>query len=144
MPELTLERTINLPIADAFAAWTQPNLLSRWFAPGNMSCDAQADAKVGGQYRVAMHDPDNGEDYIVTGRYSVVDAPIRLVFDWRWTTSDVMTQVEVRFQALAEAQTRVVLHHRDFPDQDLCDKHTEGWAGCLTNLASRFNLVTQS
>ena len=138
MPELTIERELPLPLASAYAAWTDPGLMTRWFAPGNMSCQAQADLRVGGDYRIAMHDPDTDEDHIVVGQYTAIEPNRLLAFSWRWHTSEVTTQVEVGFAAAGDG-TRIKIRHRDFPEQEMCDKHSTGWNGCLSNLASRID-----
>ena len=134
MPELHLERDIALPVDRVFAAWTRPELLGRWFAPGDrMTCVAQTDLRVGGHYRIAMHDPDAGEDHVVMGQYSVVEPDRRLAFSWRWESSEHTTQVDVRFASLGD-KTRVSIRHTEFTEQEICDKHSTGWNGCLSSL----------
>ncbi len=141
MLELNIERDIALPIDRVFAAWTQPALLGRWFAPGEaMTCKAEAEVRVGGAYKITMHDPDTGEDHVVLGKYTAVEPNERLAFSWRWQSSDVTTQVEVRLESLGDT-TRLRLRHTEFPDQTLCDKHSIGWNGCLSSLQSRTKLL---
>ncbi len=143
MPELTIERDVDLPLEKAFAAWTDPALLSRWFAPGDkMTCRAEADVQVGGRYRIAMHDPDTGDDHIVSGTYLAVAVNERLTFDWCWLNSEFTTQVDVHFHQLDAARTRITLHHKDFPNQQMCDKHSTGWNGCLSSLLARTELLS--
>jgi len=52
--ELVVTRTFNAPARVVFEAWTQPELLKRWWAPkstGMTLLSCEADVRVGGRYR---------------------------------------------------------------------------------------------
>ena len=134
MYQLNLEHEFNAPVARLFAAWSQPEVLKQWFAPGTMTVpEAEADVRPGGSYRIVMQH-DDGSLHIVGGQYHEVIENEKLVFSWQWQSSPNVTRVEVVFKALDESHSKVVLTHSEFVDQDTCDKHTEGWIGCLANL----------
>ncbi len=54
-PSLTVKRRFKAPPAKVFAAWTDPEKIKRWMGPGEIKAvRAEADARVGGRYRVLM------------------------------------------------------------------------------------------
>jgi len=108
--------------------------LQKWFAPGSMTVpEASADLKVGGLYRIVMQNED-GEQFIVGGTYEEVVPNERLVFTWKWEDGENTTKVAVTFRDLDDHGSVLSLSHTEFVEQEHCDKHYEGWIGCLTNL----------
>ena len=83
--QLTMTRRFNAPPAAVFDAWTNPEVLRRWFAAGpDAECaEAVVDLRPGGAYRLAMKVP-TGDVYVCIGEYVEIDRPKRLVFTWRW------------------------------------------------------------
>ena len=52
---LTLHRVIDAPVEAVYAAWTEPEMLRRWLAPGNATVvRAVAEVAVGGTFLVEM------------------------------------------------------------------------------------------
>ena len=134
MYQLTLNREFNLPVAKLFAAWTDPEVLSRWFAPGDMTVpETIADLRIGGRYRIVMENAEK-QRYIVGGKYLEISPEQRLVFTWQWEDSPNVTKVELIFERIDEQRSLLSLHHSEFVDQESCDKHRQGWNGCLANL----------
>jgi len=83
-PSLTLKRRLKAPPAEVYAAWTDPEKMKRWMGPGEITAvRVEADARVGGRYRVQMHTP-SGEKHDVGGVYREVVANEKLVFTWSW------------------------------------------------------------
>ena len=81
--ELILQRTVPLAPAAVWRAWTEPELLKRWFCPLPwQTVEAQIELRPGGAFRTVLQGPD-GERATHTGCYLEVDAPHRLV----WTTA---------------------------------------------------------
>lgn len=127
-----LERLLPAPIADVFAAWTDPELMAQWLAPTGYA-EVEADVRVGGQFRVTMIAGDFR--LVHTGKYLVVDPPRRLSFTWRspYTGPDA-SQVDVILTARGSA-TRLVLLHDRLPDQTRAS-HEGGWTTILERLAA--------
>jgi len=133
MHVLTLTKRCSATCAQVFAAWTRPELMVRWFAPGNMSvAQAQADLRVGGAWRVVMQDP-SGQQRIVGGRYREILPGQRLRFSWRWEGSEHASEVEISLRADGDA-TELTLHHRELESAHSRDQHGQGWEGCLAKL----------
>jgi uncharacterized protein YndB with AHSA1/START domain len=141
---LRLSRRFNAPRERVFDAWTNPDVLEKWWAaqPNWDTPIAEVDARQGGSYRLAMRDPDSGETHTLVGEYREVTPPERLVYTWTWESNvDAMkgsenTLVEVDFREDGDA-TEVVVTHSGFATPELRDMHAQGWNGCLDNLARR-------
>ena len=57
--DLVLERTLNAPRDMVWRAWTDPELLKRWFAPRPYEIsEVELDLRPGGVFRIRMIGPD--------------------------------------------------------------------------------------
>jgi serine/threonine-protein kinase len=140
-PESTirLETSVAAAIEQVFAAWTNPEQMTRWYAPTDdfTTPIAEVDLRVGGTYKVGMKHKDRAFTNIVTGQYCRIEPPHRLSFTWAWEApkpDQHETQVTLEFQAKA-GSTHVTLLHERFRDEGSRQGHTEGWTGCLSRLA---------
>ncbi len=134
--KLVLQKEINAPVETVFDAWTKPELIRQWFAPGSVMRveNAEVDKQVGGNYLIHMHDPEEKSDHIVSGTYEEIVENEKLVFNWKWKDGVDRTQVTVEFSAVDSDKTTVTLTHKGFSQQEFADKHNQGWNGCLANL----------
>ena len=136
--QLKLDRELPAPVERVFQAWTRPELLARWFGPGTVTTEsAAADATPGGGYRVEMRAPD-GSTHTPFGFYHEVNADERLVFTWQWEGGDAVTLVKVNFDVLDANLTKLELTHTGFEDDEVAQKHVEGWSGSLEKLLALF------
>jgi len=132
---IRLTRDIAAPVEDVFDAWINPEKLKEWFRPGTINdVTVHADARVGGKYRIVMHDGDNGNEYPHEGEYLEIKANEKLVFTWKsHATMGEISTVTVTFEKI-ETGTRLTLTHEELPDAESIEKHTGGWTGCLSKL----------
>jgi uncharacterized protein YndB with AHSA1/START domain len=141
-PSLRLERTYDAPPEAVFDAWTNPEVLRRWWVADASwrTPVAEVDLRVGGGYRLSMEDPEAGTLHTVRGEYREVRRPERLVYSWCWEEGDGRlghkSTVTVEFIGDGE-RTTVVLVHSDLDGAESRDRHREGWEGCLENLQAR-------
>jgi uncharacterized protein YndB with AHSA1/START domain len=135
-PSLTLVKRIKAPPARVWAAWTQPELMMRWFGPHHTRAEeAEADLRLGGRFRVALRE-DTGERHEATGSYTEIEQERRLVFSWNWlSTPERVSRVTVVFRPLPEG-TEVTLTHDRFADADTAKRHTRGWTESLERLVT--------
>lgn len=78
--DLVLERDIDVPRDLVWAAWTQPEHLSKWFCPAPWSVsDCEIDLRPGGIFRTVMRSPE-GKDFPSVGCYLEIVPQQRLVF----------------------------------------------------------------
>ena len=140
---LRLTRRFDAPPERVFDAWTDPELLRRWFHAGQYwtTPDADVDLRPGGRYRLAMR-TEEGDIHAVVGEYREVTRPNRLVYTWAWegpADSEMAAEslVTVEFKGDGGG-TAVELTHTGFPSDDNRDQHAHGWEGCLANLERVF------
>jgi uncharacterized protein YndB with AHSA1/START domain len=120
--ELVVTHTIRGPARQVFDAWTQPELLKRWWAPKSfgisfVSCDV--DARVGGRYRFVFSHPEAPEPMAFYGRYLEVTPHTRLA----WTNEEAGDNGQVTTVTFEERAglTRVVVHDL-YPSKQALDE----------------------
>lgn len=138
VPSLEVRRTIRAPRTTVFDAWTTPDELKRWHAPGPLHVElAELDVRVGGAYRIHMVTPD-GKEHRVSGVYREIDRPNRLVYTWGWDGDHVVKDSVVTIEFIARGNdTEVVLRHAIADDKERAG-HTDGWTAILDKLATTY------
>lgn len=135
---LRVERTFAAPPEAVFDAWTNPEVLRRWWAPQPSwrTPVAEVDLRVGGAYRLSMEDPE-GVTYTVCGEYLEVRRPQRLIYTWCWEDEQGRpgrsSTVAVDFVANG-GSTTVVLEHSGLDSASARAAHRSGWDSCLESL----------
>lgn len=136
-----VERTYDASAEVVFDAWTNPEVLRRWWRanPAHDCAIAEVDLRVGGGYRLTMHDPQSGEDHVAYGTYREVSRPDRLVYSWTWEGSGPYagheSEVAVTFREHEPGRTTVVLEHAGLLDATSRANHRRGWEGVLDSFA---------
>jgi uncharacterized protein YndB with AHSA1/START domain len=133
MTAVTVRRVIATPPERVFAAWTEPALLQQWWGPAGVRCiAAEVDLRAGGRYRIGNHLPDGRVLWII-GEFELVERPHRLVYSWQ-VGDEPASRVTVRFTAVLDDCTEVVVHHERVLSAAARDDHERGWNGCLDGL----------
>ena len=142
--ELVLARLIDAPRPAVWRAWTEPELLTRWFTPAPWTTpEARLDVRPGGECFVVMRSPE-GQDHPNPGVYLEVVPEARLVFTdaytrgWMPSQNPFMTAI-LTFED-ADGGTRYVARARHWSAEDRA-KHEamgfhEGWGQCADQLES--------
>lgn len=142
--ELVLTRIIPAPPAALFRAWTEPDLLKRWFAPAPFTvAEAETDPRPGGASRIVMRAPD-GSEFPSRGVYLEVVENARLVFTdaytraWEPSEKPFFTGI-VTFEPV-EGGTRYTARALHWSAED-CAAHAamgfhDGWGRCADKLAA--------
>lgn len=85
--DVTASRTYPVPVEAVWAAWTEPDLIRRWWGPAGFTCPlARMDVRVGGVSLLAMRAPEEyggGETYN-TWTYGAVEPMARLEYVMRF------------------------------------------------------------
>ena len=134
-PSLSIVRKFNVEPGKVWRAWTDPQALTAWMAPGDAFSVRvlECDVRVGGRYRIVMRSPD-GEDNDVSGVYREVAIDRKLVFTWAWKgTPERQSLVTIELRP-AGGGTELTLRHEELADAETRDKHNQGWIGCLGRL----------
>lgn len=121
--------------ARVFAAWTEPELMKKWFCPQNLEvAEVSSDARIGGRYLIAMKDEERGKVFTTTGIYKEIVPGEKLVFTWEFEEpGQEESLVTVTFRDKNGGTEVTVLHER-FVDIDGEQSHREGWVSALENL----------
>jgi uncharacterized protein YndB with AHSA1/START domain len=146
--ELVLTRLIDAPRERVFAAWTDPELITQWFAPLPWTTPhAETDVRPGGKSLIVMRSPD-GDDFPNSGVYLEVVKNERLVFTdayteaWQPSEKPFMTVILTFAEEAAKTRYTARVLHWSSEDREKHEQmgfHT-GWGLCTDQLEA---LVTK-
>ena len=132
-----ITRTFQAPPPVVFKAWTDPKMMSEWFArapgtpPGNV---IEVNAVPGGKYVVEVAGPEDGKAYRMQGTYKEVRPFERLSFTWWYTGADFAESlVTVDIRPSGERESELTLTHTLLPLAQV-EPHRHGWQECFTML----------
>ena len=131
---VVVSKVINASREELFEAFTNPDIMSKWFYPEeDMSAEVTNTFHVGGGYVLKMH-TKGGDIYTHVGEYMEITPPEKLVFTWN---SDFVqnTVVTVSFRGV-DSGTEVTISHDLLPEGEMTENHRKGWGGCLARLES--------
>ncbi len=135
---ITIVRTFQAPVAEVFAAWTNPTLLRQWLAPGRCEVvEATADARPGGRYRIVVVDPVGGR-HVTSGEYREVIPGRRLVKTWVYEGQNAPdpypTLLTVEFREIGPRATEITLRQDQLITEADREGNREGWRLCYDKL----------
>jgi uncharacterized protein YndB with AHSA1/START domain len=131
-----IERTFEASAEEVFDAWTNEEVIRRWFIPrdGWQEPSAEVDLRVGGQIRVVMRDPD-GQPVRAGGEYTLIERPHRLAFTWTFEDDPSNQQmIELEFTE-RDGVTTVLFVNSDISEESRRDAQYEGWSTCFDEIA---------
>ena len=134
--ELIVTRLYSAPIELVWKAWTTPEQIARWFAPGIVMEVRELDVRPGGHFRFA--DPSDKVSGEYTGTYITVEALKELSFkvvDFSMTAdpAGITAGFNIEFEVIG-TQTRMTL--TSIPPENSYDKSTfDAWTTCFDRLA---------
>lgn len=121
---VVVERIVEAPPADVYAAWVEPETLRSFIAPAPGTARVEIDPRVGGRMRIVMTFPDRVTE--IEGEYLVLDPPERLSFSWRPLAAGFESVVTVAFHAHGTDETRMTITHTRLP-ASWRDSYERGW-----------------
>lgn len=140
---LTLERTIDAPLAAVWRCWTEPELLKQWFCPKPWYVsEVRMDMRPGGEFLTVMNGPD-GEQFANPGVFLAVEPHRRLVttdaFRPGWIPSDRAFMVaEMTFADAGDNKTRYMARAMHWNEESLKEHEQmgfhEGWGAAADQL----------
>lgn len=116
--EVTFERTYDAPIEKVWQAWTDPDILKRWWGPDDVSIpECEVDLRVGGRIYIVMEAGEamgeyKGTRWPMEASITTVEEPSKLVYTARaWTEgSEEATRIDtVQELTLTEADGKTTL-----------------------------------
>jgi uncharacterized protein YndB with AHSA1/START domain len=142
MAAATVRTTVPAPPEAVYEAFTTPEALRRWHAPGpDFTVPvAEFEARPGGRLRIAMQPPDRAEPYTFGGECLEAKPGARLVYTCRWEPPEAPqpSRVEIELRAAGDG-TEVVVVQDGLPDEASARDHTNGWTGTLAGLVRHFS-----
>lgn len=140
MTSLTLVRRIKARPQIVFDAVTTAEGIAQWWGPdAGPVIVAEADPRVGGQYRVRFRMLDNSE-HESSGEFLEVVRPQRVVMSWRWrggAEDPAESRVEIVLKAIPEG-TELTFTHSKLHSEESRRSHEDGWTGSLDKLQAQF------
>lgn len=148
--EITITRIFDAPRERVWKAWTDPEMMKKWWGPKNFTAPViKIDLRVGGTYLYCMRGSD-GKDYWSTGVYREIVPMERIVAtdsfadekgnpvpashygmpgDW---PSELL--VTVTFEDY-QGKTKLTLRHVGIPAGQMSDLTEAGWKESFDKLA---------
>ena len=132
---LILKRIYDAPVERVWAAWTTAEALGKWYMADDEHVVhwAEADVRVGGEYRVAFGKP-GATPYIETGVFREVKPMVRLAWEAAVSLAGeamIGESIVLEFRDLGEGRTELVLTSTG----EECWHSAQGWIPCLNSLA---------
>jgi uncharacterized protein YndB with AHSA1/START domain len=146
--ELVLTRLIDASRETLYRAWTDPQLLTEWFAPLPWTTpSAKLDVRVGGASTIVMRSPE-GQEFPNSGVYLEVVENERLVFTdaytsaWQPSGKPFMTVLITLEDEDGKTRYTARVRHWTAADREMHEKmgFYTGWGQCLDQLVA---LVTK-
>lgn len=139
---VSVKRFYNATPEEAFAAWTNPASLEKWFGPPGYAAKVLShDLRPGGAWRFLMVASD-GESFHHFGTFIDIRTPHLLVFTWAseeqvegWRDEEGgPTRVTVEFKSRLGG-VEVCIAHERLQSDEARNALTGGWGGGLEALA---------
>lgn len=140
--ELVLTRLIDAPREKLFRAWTDPEILPKWFCPLPWKVSkAELDVRPGGASFIVMNGP-NGEEFPNRGIYLEVIQNERLVFTdayvsaWEPSEKPFMTGIITFEEEDGKTRYTARVRHWSVADREQHEKmgFHKGWAMATNQL----------
>ncbi len=142
--ELVLTRIVDAPPEKLFRAWTDPEIMKRWFVPRPWTIsEVKTDLRAGGSSLVVMKDPD-GKEYPNPGIYLEIVPNQKIVFTdaytsaWQPSAKPFMTAI-ITFEDIGGGKTKYTARALHWTAEDRATHEKmgfhEGWGICAEQLA---------
>ena len=104
--EIKVERIFDAPRDLVWRAFTEPDLIARWWGRGNKLTVERMEVERGGHWRFVEHGPDGEHGF--EGRYREVTRPERIVQTFEWDGMPGYTVLETaQFEDLGDGRTKL-------------------------------------
>lgn len=154
MSDITIERTFRAPVERVWKAWSEPEMIKKWWGPKDFSApDVAIDFRVGGKYLYSMRDDkglagQKGRKFWSTGTYSEIEPgkKIKVTDSFADEKGNVVSSEEygmkgfpremmvtVSFET-ADGGTKMTLRHEGLPEGGMGEQTEQGWQQSLDKL----------
>ena len=143
---LEIVRVIKASKKRVFDAWTNPQTIRRWYAPGEMTVqESNSDLRVDGSYsRTMFGAPAPGAEEktaVIQGKYLRVEPYDLLSFTWEANFAPGQHCVVTISLKEVEGGTEMTLVHEGFTVDASREGYTRGWMSALDKLVQLLETV---
>lgn len=116
--KIVTTRIFDAPKETVFSAWTNPELLKRWWGPkGFTNTFHEFDLRPGGRWKFIMHGPDGG-NYDNESVFLEIDEPRKIMLDH---ISNPHFRLTANFEDAGQGKTKLIFE-QVFETADLYNK----------------------
>ncbi|MFC4702044.1 SRPBCC domain-containing protein [Glaciecola siphonariae] len=135
MFDFTINGILNASLPQVYDAFSRPELIIKWCAPGQLSVSQfHSHFTQGGNYQMVLQSPD-GFQQTVVGTYQQIQKDKSLSYTWRWEDTNDITKVDISFAAKDNETSTISLSQRGFKrEQDMLQQQYS-WLACFEKLA---------
>lgn len=136
---LTFKRRIPGPPDEVFDAWTQPEVMRQWLAPGdNEVIEVTTNVCVGGHFRIRSIAPD-GALHTIDGSYRELEPGRRIAMTWGYSgpvelLCEMETLLEVDLAATDDGETAMTVIQSLIASPEAAEAYADGWPTCFAKL----------
>ena len=138
---IVISRLFRVPPHIVFRAWTEPELVKRWWAPralGVSMVACEADVRIGGRYRYVLQNPDGGR-IAFSGEYREIMPDERLVYSQVFEPMAEAGEAELIVTFTAQGPETLVVSTEIYPspavrDQVMASGMEEGMRNTMDQL----------
>lgn len=126
--EITIETTVNKPIAAVWDLWIQPQHITQWnnASPDWHTPHAENDLRVGGLFNFRMEAKDGSFGFNFSGKYTAVEPNKHIAY-----TLEDNRKVDIKFTGMGDATEIVETFEAE--NENPVDMQRGGWQAILDN-----------
>lgn len=137
--------TRNLPASadEVYDAWTSPEVMRQWLAPGaNVVIEIESDLRIGGAFLIRSQAPD-GQVHTIRGLYRELTSARRIAMTWTYAgpielLCAMETLLEIDLQADDTDHTTMTFTQSRLTTQDAATAFAGDWPSCFDKLQGLF------
>jgi len=136
---LVFKRVIPASPEEVFEAWTEPEVIRQWLAPGeNVVIEARTDVRVGGALHIQSRAPD-GTVHTIDGVFRELSVGQRIALTWNYSgpielICALETLLQVDLAAASDGATVMTVTQTQLATAEAAAIYAEGWPTCFDKL----------
>ena len=109
-----IETTIHEAVEKVWEAWTEPDIIMKWFGsdPNGEVLSAKLDVRPSGSFEVTFKDSDQTR-HTCGGIYNEIKKPSKLTFTWHWKSEPGVESFIVLLLTSEGTSTKMQFEHKN-------------------------------